>query len=183
MNNNIENIEQDNPIFKAPYLIFDKNVREEAREEVDSLGGIDSLDNERLRVIELVITNGLYEYYPVIPELSKPFRMNRIINGISSKEETYEEQSLKNLEMRRLYWKHVLYPEAVRQICNDSVYEKGIEKYWLSLFATLNPVDEYGEMRIGYLLSLIGYYKSCDTELQKEAIKRFLKRQVGDYPI
>jgi len=53
MNNAIENLNQENPIFKAPYLIFDKEKREEAREQVSSLGGANTEGEERYEVIEL----------------------------------------------------------------------------------------------------------------------------------
>ena len=185
MNNNIENIEQDNPIYKAPYLIFNKERRQEAREQVSSLGGCKSEGEDRYEVIELVIRNGLYEYYPPIAELSHPLKINRIFNYISSKEQTPEQQYFKNLEIRRLFWKNVLYPEAVRQICNDTVYEEGkdIQWLWTSNIPDINPPNEDGETRKGYLYDLIRYYKGCDSEIQKGAIKRFLARQVGDYPM
>ncbi len=193
MSNDIENLEEDikalsveeNPIFKAPYLIFNKEEREETREQVSTLGGVNTEGEERYEALELVIRYGLYEYYADIPELSKPLRINRVFNYISSKEQTSEEQSLKKLELSRLYWKHVLYPEAVRQIINGTVYEEGkyISWIWISIFPNLNPTDEEGDIRVGYLSDLISYYKGCESELQRDAIRRFLAKQVGDYPL
>jgi hypothetical protein len=185
MNNDIENLNQENPVFKAPYLIFDKEKREEAREQVSSLGGVETEGDERCEVIGLVIRYGLYEYYSDIPELSKPLKIDRIFNYISSKEKNPDKESLKKLELRRLYWKHVLYPEAVRQIVNGTVYEEGKDNSWLftSTIINVNPPDEFGESRGGYLYNLIKYYKSCESEVEREAIKRFLARQVGDYPL
>ena len=178
-------MKQENPVFKAPYLIFDKEEREKTRGEVSLLGGAQSEGAERYEVIELVIRYGLYEHYPEIPELSNPVIMNRVFNYISSKEEAPEERGLKKLELRRLYWRNVLYPEAVRQICKGIIYEEGKEDSWrwISLFPIFNPFDEYGITRVGYLSELIRYYKSCKSELQREKIKEFLARQIGDYPL
>ncbi len=185
MNSDIENLQQENPLFNAPYLIFDEKERQEAREKVLSLGGSKSEGEERYEVIELVIQNGLYEYYPSIPELSNLRKINKIFNHISSKEETPEEYSIKNIELRRFYWKHVLYPEVVRQICNDEIFKKDrdIGWTWISIQLPFNPSDIEGQQRLGYLADLIRYYKSSETEGQREMIKRFLARQVGDYPV
>lgn len=84
-----------------------------------------------------------------------------------------------------MYWKNVLYPEAVRQIINDTVYEedKDISWLWISIYPNINPKDGEGVIRVGYFSKLISYYKGCESELQREKIKEFLGRQIGDYPL
>jgi hypothetical protein len=57
----IQDIKEEDLIFKAPFLIFDKKKREKARKRVMNLGGSRSLGRNRMEVIELVIRNGLYE--------------------------------------------------------------------------------------------------------------------------
>jgi hypothetical protein len=182
----IQDIKEEDLIFKAPFLIFDKKKREKARKRVMNLGGSRSLGRNRMEVIELVIRNGLYEYYSKIEELSNPLEMSRIFKEISGEANTPEEQSLRRIELSGLYWKNVLYPEAVRQICNRSIYREGSDASWLWVSAYIhtgpNPVDEHGQRRTGYLYNLIQYYKGCG-EFQQTAIKRFLVHQIGDYPL
>jgi hypothetical protein len=176
---------RENPVFKLPNLEFDEIKREKAREDIKTLGGVESTGEDRDRIIELVLENGLFEYYTKFPEILDMSLLRKTFNRISFKEKTEKDRVNKRASLDRMYWKNFLYPYFLTHIHNDSI--EGLESRLVVLSKGypnfLSKVSEKNsESRNGLLFDLIQYYKKANPE-QKKAIQKFVSHRVADYPI
>jgi len=175
----------ENPLYEIPTLSFNSAEREVARQEIDSVRGInnDPEDGDSLAgVIELVINQGLFEYYPHIEELWDPRKVYRIINYLARKEDNGIDMSLKIIKLRRLYWENVTYPYVANNIIKDSLdCLSSSELFGIDVYPFSPPSDEQGRIRIGLLSRLVRLYKESTPEDQN-SIRKFLESTIADYP-
>jgi hypothetical protein len=164
-----------NLLGELPILKFNENEREKARKSVVNIIQEDHLENRKLEIIDLVLNNGLFEYYKQIPELYDFTFMSKILRE-SSLNKKGEIDVLKYKEKKEIYWQNFLFPLIAGYIVNDDL--ESIDSLDISL-ANFNlsiiPVN-----RIGVLIDLVEVYRFSSKE-EQDIIKQQLKNKLKHY--